>query len=92
MPHQKVHQLLPVLAPGATSTPQYKEARMVIVHVEPDNQTLSLTRFNTVLMLQRQLGLRVNDALIIRGAELLTPDRHLNDGDEILVRKVTSSG
>jgi len=65
---------------------------MVIVHVEPEKQTLSLTRFNTVLMLQRQLGLRVNDALIIRGTELLTPDCHLKDGDEILVRKVTSTG
>ena len=43
-------------------------------------------------MLQKRLGLRVNDAIIIRGAELLTSDRKLADGDEIRIRKVTSAG
>ena len=43
-------------------------------------------------MLQRCLGLRVNDALIIRGDRLLTPDDRLHDGDEIRVRKVMSTG
>jgi len=65
---------------------------MIIVYVEPDNKTLTFQRHNTVLMLQKALGLRVNDALIIRGDQLLTPDSRLNDGDEILVRKVMSTG
>jgi len=65
---------------------------MITVHVEPDGQTLTFDRLNTVLMLQKRLGLRVNDAIIIRGAELLTPDRKLADGDEIRIRKVTSTG
>ncbi|GAB6126280.1 hypothetical protein [Humidesulfovibrio idahonensis] len=65
---------------------------MIIVSVEPDNKTLTFQRHNTVLMLQKALGLRVNDALIIRGDQLLTPDSRLNDGDEILVRKVMSTG
>lgn len=65
---------------------------MITVFVEPDNETHSFERLNTVLMLQRRLGLRVNDALIIRGSELLTPDRQLHDGDAIRIRKVTSTG
>jgi sulfur carrier protein len=65
---------------------------MITVFVEPDNETLTFARHNTVLMLQRRLGLRVNDALIIRGDRLLTPDSRLNDGDEIRIRKVMSTG
>lgn len=65
---------------------------MITVHVEPDNETMTFNRHNTVLMLQKRLGLRVNDALIIRGTTLLTPDSRLEDGDEIRVRKVISRG
>jgi len=65
---------------------------MITVFVEPDNETQTFERLNTVLMLQKRLGLRVNDALIIRGAELLTPDSRLNDGDELRIRKVISTG
>lgn len=65
---------------------------MITVHVEPDNETMTFERHNTVLMLQKRLGLRVNDALIIRGSTLLTPDSRLEDGDEIRVRKVISRG
>jgi sulfur carrier protein len=68
------------------------ERRMITVHVEPGRETHTFARHNTVLMLQKQLGLRVNDAIIIRGEKLLTPDCRLEDGDEILVRKVTSTG
>jgi hypothetical protein len=38
------------------------------------------------------VGLRVNDALVISGGELLTPDRRLEDGDAITDRKVISRG
>jgi len=65
---------------------------MITVYVEPDNETLTIERHNTVLMLQKRLGLRVNDALIIRGSTLLTPDSRLEDGDVIRVRKVISRG
>ncbi len=65
---------------------------MITVFIEPDNQTLTYPKLNTVLMLQKRLGLRVNDALVIRGTELLTPDRQLNDGDHIRIRKVVSTG
>lgn len=65
---------------------------MITVTIEPDGETLALERHNTVLMLHKRLGLRVNDALVIRGEELLTPDRRLEDGDAITVRKVISRG
>jgi sulfur carrier protein len=65
---------------------------MITVFVEPDNETLTFERLNTVLMLQKRLGLRVNDALVIRGETLLTPDCQLKDGDQLRIRKVTSTG
>ncbi|HWR03873.1 MAG TPA: hypothetical protein VN419_07615 [Humidesulfovibrio sp.] len=65
---------------------------MITVFVEPDNETFTFEKHNTVLMLQKRLGLRVNDAIIIRGGTLLTPDSRLEDGDQIRVRKVTSTG
>jgi hypothetical protein len=65
---------------------------VITVFVEPDNETFTFEKHNTVLMLQKRLGLRVNDALIIRGDRLLTPDDRLEDGDEIRIRKVTSTG
>jgi len=65
---------------------------MITVFVEPDNETFTFEKHNTVLMLQKRLGLRVNDAIIIRGDMLLTPDSRLEDGDQIRIRKVTSTG
>ncbi|MBA4357942.1 MAG: hypothetical protein Q7U56_07795 [Humidesulfovibrio sp.] len=65
---------------------------MITVCIEPDNETLTFERLNTVLMLQRRLGLRVTDALVIRGDKLLTPDSQLKDGDLIHIRKVISTG
>jgi hypothetical protein len=65
---------------------------MITVLVEPDNESYAFERLNTVLMLQRRLGLRVNDALVIRGDKLLTPDSQLHDGDTIRIRKVVSTG
>jgi hypothetical protein len=65
---------------------------MITVRIEPDKETRSFERLNTVLMLQKRLGLRVNDALVIRGDKLLTPDSRIEDGDEIILRKVTSTG
>lgn len=65
---------------------------MITVRVEPGNEIHTFERLNTVLMLQQRLGLRVNDALVIRGDVLLTPDCRINDGDELRIRKVMSTG
>lgn len=65
---------------------------MVTIHMEPHKSTLTFQRINTVLQLLGKLDLRVNDALIIRGRELLTPDRRIHPGDTITVRLVMSRG
>ena len=65
---------------------------MYTIRIEPENETIEFERLNTVLQLLNRLGLRRTDALIIRGDELLTPDRRLSNGDRIIVRKVRSTG
>ncbi|NMC48414.1 MAG: hypothetical protein GYA47_03135 [Desulfovibrio sp.] len=65
---------------------------MVTIHMEPHKSTLTFQRINTVLQLLGKLNLRVNDALIVRGDELLTPDRRIHPGDTITVRLVMSRG
>ncbi len=65
---------------------------MVTVHVEPDGETLTFARLNTVLQLLNKLGLRPTQALVIRGRDLLTQDMPVGRDDEITVRKVISTG
>ncbi len=65
---------------------------MVTIHLEPKKSTLTFPRINTVLQLLGKLNLKTNDALIIRGDELLTPDRRIHPGDIITVRLVMSRG
>lgn len=65
---------------------------MITVTLEPDKTPVTFERIKTVLQLLNKLNLRVNDALIIRDDELLTPDRHVRDGDRLVVRRVVSRG
>ncbi|QLA15427.1 hypothetical protein [Desulfolutivibrio sulfoxidireducens] len=65
---------------------------MITIHLEPKKSTLTFPRINTVLQLLGKLNLKTNDALIIRGDELLTPDRRIHPGDIITVRLVMSRG
>lgn len=65
---------------------------MVTVRMEPKGNTIEFPRINTALQLLTKLGLRVNDALVIRGGELLTPDRRVYSGDTLTVRQVMSRG
>ena len=67
-------------------------AGSVTVRLEPDGEILVFPRLNTVLQLLNRLGLGLNDALVIRGTELLTQDRRLHTGDRITLRRVTSRG
>lgn len=66
--------------------------RPVTVVMEREGETLEFDRLNTVRQLLNKLDLHVNDALIIRGDELLTPDRKIAVGDELVVRTVISKG
>ncbi len=65
---------------------------MITVTLGAQKEPLSFPKLKTVLQLLHKLDLRVNDALIIRDGELLTPDRHLRSGDHVTVRPVTSRG
>jgi len=65
---------------------------MITVTITSKEQPLTFPKIRTVLQLLQELDLRVNDALIIRDGELLTPDRRVLDGDRITVRPVTSRG
>lgn len=65
---------------------------MITVTLSSQKQPVTFPKIKTVLQLLNKLDLRVNDALIIRDDELLTPDRHLRSGDHIIVRLVASRG
>ena len=65
---------------------------MITVRIEPDNEVRTLEKINTTQQLLTRLNLKSTQALVIRGEELLTPDRHIVQGDEITVRKVVSLG
>lgn len=65
---------------------------MITVTIDGKNPPLTYPKIKTVLQLLHNLHLRVNDALIIRDGELLTPDRHLRSGDHVTVRRVMSRG
>ncbi|MGE4552392.1 MAG: hypothetical protein AB7D57_04735 [Desulfovibrionaceae bacterium] len=62
------------------------------VRLEPAGETRWFPALNTVLQLHNRLGLRPGQALVVRDGGLLTPDRRLHHGDEVLVRTVISSG
>ena len=64
----------------------------VAVLLQPEEKHLSLPRPKTSRQLLAALGLAEETALVARNGELLTPDRHIWPGDEVLVRKVASSG
>jgi sulfur carrier protein len=65
---------------------------MITIRREPGGATLQFERLNTVRQLLHRLDEKVNSVLVIRQGRLLTPDLHLKDGDEIVVRSVRSSG
>jgi sulfur carrier protein len=65
---------------------------MITVRLEPEGRELQFTKVNTVLQLLHKLSISQVSALIIRDGELLTPDRRLESGDIIIVRRVSSRG
>ncbi len=65
---------------------------MIQVHLQPEEKVFQLERPKTARQLLEKLGLREETALVVRQNQLLTPDVRIYGGDEILVRKVTSSG
>ena len=64
----------------------------ITVRIQPEEQVVTMPRVKTVLQLLKKLESRPGTALVARNGELLTPDREVLPNDELLVRKVTSSG
>ena len=60
--------------------------------LEPTGGTKERPRPKTAQQLLNQLGIRQCTALVIRGGELLTPDRRIEPGDTVTVRSVVSRG
>ena len=71
--------------------PEYNGARVRVL-LQPGEKQLSLPRPKTVRQLLEALQLQEECALVARRGELLTPDRRIWPEDEVLVRKVASSG
>jgi len=65
---------------------------MITIIFEPEGGQKTFSRINTALGLLHKLGIKPTDALLIRGDELLTPDRRLHPGDRITIRFVASRG
>ncbi|WP_338667554.1 hypothetical protein [Pseudodesulfovibrio methanolicus] len=65
---------------------------MIIVNLEPDGKRIELNDTRSVLAVLNKLRLRPTMAIVVRDGELLTADRMLANGDELMVRKVTSAG
>ena len=71
--------------------PEHTGARVTVL-VQPEEKHLSMPRPKTSRQLLAALGLVEETALVAREGQLLTPDRHIWPGDNLLVRKVASSG
>ena len=64
----------------------------VTVTLQPQNETRTV-KARSVRQLLNIVKAQATTVLVIRnGKELLTPDRKLSHGDEIIVRTVVSSG
>lgn len=64
----------------------------VRVRIDPDGQEYVFEHVKTVHQLLNRLRLRSEDVLVIRGEELLTIDRFLQQDDFVVIRKVISRG
>jgi sulfur carrier protein ThiS len=65
---------------------------MVTVVIEATGERLEFRSLNTVTQLLNKLKLKPGEVLVIRGRELLTPDRTIGREGEIRVRHVVSRG
>ena len=64
----------------------------ITVRLLPEDKSIAMPRPKTVQGLLQRLEIRRGTALVIRNGGLLTPDREILPGDEITIRRVTSSG
>ena len=65
---------------------------MVTIIMESTGERHEFRKVNTVIQLLNKLKLKSSEVLVIRGRELLTPDREIGTQGEIRVRHVVSRG
>ncbi len=72
----------------------YVPAKPLRVYLQPEEKWIEIPRSSakTVKRLMDFLNIKECTALVVRDNTLLTPDLALYSGDEILVRKVQSTG
>ena len=76
----------------ATQEKTQRPEPLITVHLMPGGQNKVMKRPKTVLQLLKALDIMEETALVIRGDELLTIDRHISAGDTITVQSVVSVG
>lgn len=64
----------------------------ITVLIQPEEKIVVMKRAKTARQLLEALNLAEETALVARNNELLTPDRRIWANDNILVRKVASTG
>ncbi|MFZ5425896.1 MAG: hypothetical protein ACOZEN_02890 [Thermodesulfobacteriota bacterium] len=65
---------------------------MVNVVIESTGERIEFRHLNTVMQLLGKLKLKSTEVLVIRGSELLTPDRKIGHEGDIRIRHVVSRG
>ncbi|WP_243439733.1 hypothetical protein [Fundidesulfovibrio soli] len=65
---------------------------MVRVLIESTGEQREFRALKSVTQLLNRLGLKSTEVLVIRGRELLTPDRMIGHEGEIRIRHVVSRG
>ncbi len=70
----------------------FRRPPTISVHLQPEEKIFEMPRVKSAGQLLKKLDIRPATALVVRNGELLTPDRPINHGDHLLVRKVTSRG
>jgi len=65
---------------------------MVNIVMESTGELIQYRKVNTVIQLLNRLKLKSSEVLVIRGRELLTPDREIGTEGEIRIRHVVSRG
>ncbi len=74
--------------------PDFVPAKPLKIHLQPEEKHIEIYRreARTVKRLLQFLNIKPQTAIVVRNNTLLTPDLQLFSGDEILVRKIQSTG
>ncbi len=80
--------------PNRIDDPDFVPAVPLKIHLQPEEKHIEIHRreARTVKRLLEFLKIKPQTAIVVRNDTLLTPDLQLFSGDELLVRKIQSTG